>query len=86
MTEIAEELRARSSAMISRSGTLALGSPVQALMRDAYAKAERLRRKWHTARLTSTPEMAARFRRQMLKHQAIACHLDTECRGCDEPR
>jgi hypothetical protein len=86
MTEITEELRARSSAMISRSGTLALGSPMQALMRDAYAKAERSRRKWRMAKLTGTPEGAARFRRQMLKHQAIAYHLDTECRGCDEPR
>jgi hypothetical protein len=52
----------------------------------AYAKAERSRRKWHMARLTRPPEVAARFRRQMLKHQAIAYHLDTECRGCDEPR
>ena len=52
----------------------------------AHAKAERSRRKWHTARLTSPPEVAARFRQQMLKHQAIAYHLDTECRGCDEPR
>jgi hypothetical protein len=51
----------------------------------AYAKAERSRRKWHTARLTSPPEVAARFRRQMLKHQAIAYHLDTECRRCYEP-
>ena len=52
----------------------------------AYAKAKRSRRKWHMAKLTSTPEVAARFRQQMLKHQAIAYHLDTECRGCDEPR
>ena len=47
----------------------------------AHAKAERSRRKWYTARLTSPPEVAARFRRQMLKHQAIAYHLATECRG-----
>ena len=51
----------------------------------AYAKSERSRRRWYTARLTSPPEVAARFRRQMLKHQAIAYHLDTECRGCYEP-
>jgi hypothetical protein len=52
----------------------------------AYAKAARSRRKWRMARLTGTPDVAARFRRQMLKHQAIAYHLDTECRGRDEPR
>jgi hypothetical protein len=85
MSEITEELRARPSAMISGSGTLALGSLMQAVMRDAYAKAERSRRKWHMARLTSTPDVAARFRRQMLKHQALAYHLDKECRGCHEP-
>ena len=58
---------------------------MRTLMHEAYAKAERSRRKWHTARLTSPPEVAARFRQQMLKHQAIAYHLDTECRGCYEP-
>ena len=47
----------------------------------AYAKAERSRRKWHMARLTSTPEVADSIRRRMLKHQAIANHLDAECRG-----
>ena len=51
----------------------------------AHAKAERSRRKWHMASLTSTPEVAARLRRRMLKHQAIACHLDAVCRGCYEP-
>jgi hypothetical protein len=51
----------------------------------AHAKAKRSRQKWHTARLTSPPEVAARFRRQMLKHQAIANHLDAECRGCYGP-
>jgi hypothetical protein len=86
MTEIKEELRARYSATMSRLGTLALGSPMRALMCDAYAKAERSRRKWRIARLTSAPEVAARFRRRMLKHQAIAYHLDTELRGCHEPR
>ena len=51
----------------------------------AHAKAERSRRKWHMAKLTSTPEVAASIRRGMLKHQAIAYHLDTECRGRHEP-
>ena len=46
----------------------------------AYAKAERSRRSWYRARRTKTPEVAARLRRRMLKHQAIACHLDSECR------
>ena len=52
----------------------------------AYAKAERSRRKWYITKLTSTPEVAVSIRRRMLKHQAIANHLDAECRGCDEPR
>ena len=47
----------------------------------AYAKAERSRRSWYRARRTKTPELATRLRRRMLKHQAIAYHLDTECRG-----
>ena len=47
----------------------------------AYAKAERSRRSWYRARRTKPPEVAARLRRRMLKHQAIAYHLDSECRG-----
>jgi hypothetical protein len=46
-----------------------------------YAKAERSRRSWYRTRRTKTPEVAARLRRRMLKHQAIAYHLDSECRG-----
>jgi hypothetical protein len=53
---------------------------------EAHAKVERSRRKWHIARLTGTPEVTASIHRRMLKHQAIANHLDTDCRGCDEPR
>ncbi len=86
MNETTDELRARPSPAMSGLGTLALGSPMRALMRDAYAKAERSRRRWYVARLTGTPEVAAGIRRQMLKHQAIAFHLDTECRRCGEPR
>jgi len=77
---------ARTTVLISQSPSSIVTSSLLGLMHDAYAKAERSRRKWHTARLTSPPEVAARFRRQMLKHQAIAYHLDTECRGCYEPR
>jgi hypothetical protein len=51
----------------------------------AYAKAERSRRKWHMAKLIGAPEAAASIRRRMLKHQAIAYHLDTVCRGRYEP-
>jgi hypothetical protein len=76
----------RATILISQSPGSIVTSSLLGLMHDAYAKAERSRRKWHTARLTSPPEMAARFRQQMLKHQAIAYHLDTECRGCHEPR
>jgi hypothetical protein len=52
----------------------------------ASAKAERSRRSWYRARRTKNPETAARLRRRMLKHQAIAFHLDTACRRCHEPR
>jgi hypothetical protein len=76
----------RATVLISQTPGSIITSSLLGLMYDAYAKAERSRRKWHVARLTSTPEVAARFRRQMLKHQAIAYHLDKECRGCDEPR
>ncbi|MFC2036656.1 hypothetical protein ACFLYD_01625 [Chloroflexota bacterium] len=48
----------------------------------AYARAERSRRSWYRTRRTKTPEVAARLRRRMLKHQAIAYHLDEVCRGC----
>ena len=51
----------------------------------AYAKAERSRRKWYMARRTSSPEVAASIRRRMQKHQAIAYHLNTACRGYHEP-
>ena len=85
MTEIKKELRARPSAAVSTLGTLALRSPMRALMRDAYAKAERSRRKWYLARLTRTPVVTARIRRRMLKHQVVAYHLDTEYRVCHEP-
>jgi hypothetical protein len=47
----------------------------------AYAKAERSRRSWYRTRRTKTPEVATRLRRPMLKHPAIAYHLDSECRG-----
>ena len=47
----------------------------------AYAKAERSRRSWYRTRRTKTPEVATRLRRRMLKHPAIAYHLDSECRG-----
>jgi hypothetical protein len=51
----------------------------------ACAKAERSRRSWHRARRTKPPEVAARLRRRMFKHQAIAYHLESECRGRHEP-
>ena len=51
----------------------------------AYAKAERSRRSWYRARRTMPPKVAALLRRRMLKHQAIAYHLDTACRGCHGP-
>jgi hypothetical protein len=47
----------------------------------AYAKAERSRQSWYKATRTKTPGIATRLRRRMLKHQAIAYHLDSECRG-----
>ena len=47
----------------------------------AYAKAERSQRSWYRARRTKTPGIATQLRWRMLKHQAIAYHLDSECRG-----
>jgi hypothetical protein len=47
----------------------------------AYAKTERSRRSWYRATRTKTPGIAIRLRRLILKHQAIAYHLDSECRG-----
>jgi hypothetical protein len=52
----------------------------------AHANAERCRRQWHMARRTKASAVVARIRRRMLKHQVIAYQLDTECRGCREPR
>jgi hypothetical protein len=51
------------------------------LAEGAYAKAEGSRRSWYRTWRTKTPEVAAWLRRRMLKHQAIAYHLDSECRG-----
>jgi hypothetical protein len=53
---------------------------------EACAKAERSRQRWHMVRRTNAPEVAARVRRQGLKHQAIAYYLDAECQGCHERR
>jgi len=47
----------------------------------AYAKAERNRRRWYRTRRTQPAWVAAQIRQRMLRHQAIAFHLDTECRG-----
>ena len=76
----------KESVRISQSAGSIITSSLLGLMHDAYAKAERSRRKWNVSKRTEPPEVAARVRRRMLKHQAIAYHLDTECRGCDEPR
>ena len=47
-----------------------------ALMRDAYAKAEHARYRWQAARLAGDRAAAEQARRLMLRHQAIAYHLD----------
>ena len=47
-----------------------------ALMRDAYAKAEHARCRWRAAGLAGDRPAAERARRLMLRHQAIAYHLD----------
>lgn len=47
----------------------------------AYAKAERNRRSWYRARRIQSPKVAALIRKRMLKHQALAYHLDSDCRG-----
>jgi len=53
-----------------------LCSPVVLLTFEAYAKAERARRRWRAAGLAGDRVAAERARRLMLRHQAIAYHLD----------
>lgn len=50
--------------------------PLLALMRDAYAKAEHARCRWRAAELAGDRVAAERARRLMLRHEAIAYHLD----------
>ena len=76
----------KATVLISQSAGSIITSSLLGLMHEAYAKAERSRRKWNVAKHTEPPDIAARVRRRMLKHQAIAYHLDIECRGCYEPR
>lgn len=47
----------------------------------AYAKAERNRLSWYRARRTQPARVASQIRQRMLRHQALAYHLDSECRG-----
>ena len=51
-------------------------SPLLALMRDAYAKTEHARCRWRAAILAGDRAAAERARRLMLRHQAIAYHMD----------
>jgi hypothetical protein len=51
----------------------------------AYAKAERSRRSWYRARRTQPARVASQIRQRMLRHQALAYHLDTEYSGYHEP-
>jgi len=51
-------------------------SPRLSLALDAYAKAGRARWRWQVARLAGDAQAAERARRLMLRHQAIAYHLD----------
>ena len=50
--------------------------PRLSLALDAYAKARRARWRWQAARLAGDSQAAERARRLMLRHQAIAYHLD----------
>ena len=50
--------------------------PRLSLALDAYAKARRARWRWQAARLAGDAQAAERARRLMLRHQAIAYHLD----------
>ena len=51
-------------------------SSLSCLALDAYAKAEHARQRWQAARLAGDTQAAERARRLMLRHQAIAYHLD----------
>ena len=60
-------------------------SPRQRLAFEAYAKAERARRRWWAARRDGDERAAVRARRLMLRHQAIAYCLDPSREVADEP-
>ena len=70
---------------ITKPQSLIITSSLPEMMRDAYAKAKRCRQRWYAARRTQPREAAVRIRQRMLKHQAIAYHLDKACRRCHEP-
>lgn len=53
-----------------------LSHPIARLASEASTKAERARHRWQAARLMGDAEAARRHRRSMLRHQAIAWHLD----------
>jgi hypothetical protein len=53
-------------------------SPWLSLVLDAYAKARRARQGWQAARLAGDTQAAERARQLMLRHQAIAYHLDPD--------
>ena len=63
----------RRSIRLRRAGVC---SPIVLLAFEAYAKAEHTRCRWRAARLAGDRAAAERARRLMLRHQAIAYHLD----------
>ena len=68
-----------------RPSNKASSSFLSRLARDAYTKAERARRRWQAARLIGDTQAAEQARRLMLRHQAIAYHLDPGRRMRYEP-
>ena len=76
-----QEARHRDRLLTGRPAAILAGerrgqSPRLSLALDAYAKAGRARWRWQAARLAGDRAAAERARRLMLRHQAIAYHLD----------
>jgi hypothetical protein len=84
MTERANPTQDRQLATGDEPKCFAPDSPLLTLMHDAWVKAERAWQQWQCARLTGDRAAAERARRLMLRHQAIAWHLDPQRRdACD---
>jgi hypothetical protein len=84
MTDRGESVQNGEPARGDEPKRFAPDSPLLALMRSAWAKTERARQRWQCARLIGDRAAAERARRLMLRHQAIAWHLDLHRRDVSD--